>query len=234
MRTRRTYWTGFAVIALAAVLIASYFSFREARERAFPTDPASETLSGILQSVRDKSYPQLNDAMIMVRPLKSDSMYLEAQFTPASYFSPGRLHYVLLFNKEALARQVPAAGLRAIVAHELAHIDFYDRESRMGLFGLLRLLYPSFNANFERRADLEAIALGYGPGLEAYRAWVYRNIPADSVAAKKRDYFSPEEIEAILQAEKQSPGTLKAFKRCVPMNLGAIQQENFPATCPSR
>ena len=75
-------------------------------------------------------------------------------------------------------RGVPPVGLRAIIAHELAHIHYYRAQSRMGLLSLGRLLLPTFNTRFERQADLEAIALGYGPGLQEFRKWLYINIPA--------------------------------------------------------
>src|SRR5262245_45562900 len=104
----------------------------------------------------------------------------------------------------------------------------------MGLLSLVGILFPSFTTRFERKADLDAIALGYGPGLEIYRTWLYRNIPRDTEAEKKRDYYTPEEIEALLQTETQHPGIMGKFLRCVPRNLAEITQEEVApaADCP--
>lgn len=104
----------------------------------------------------------------------------------------------------------------------------------MGLAGLLRLISPTFTARFERKADMQAIALGYGPGLAQYRIWLYRNIPASAMPEKKRDYFSPEEIAGILQAESQRAGAMKAFLRCAPRNLAEIRAlaKNPAMACP--
>ena len=107
------------------------------------------------------------------------------------------------------------------------NLPHWERALRvvMGLMGLVRLLSSSFNSRFERKADLQIIALGYGPGLQSYREWLYRNIPASRMEEKKRDYFSPEEIAAILRAERQHPEVMRVFARCVPLSLTDIERE---------
>ena len=77
-------------------------------------------------------------------------------------------------------------------------------------------------ARFERRADLNAIACGYGSGLKAYRAWLYNHVPAEKLAEKRRDYFSPEEIDAILAGTAQYPDLLDYWLRHVPMSLADV------------
>lgn len=178
----------------------------------------------LIESVRRASYPQLRNAKITVYDLQSDFDYFQTRFTVASYFTR-KLDYMMMFNREAIRRQAPAEGLRAIVAHELAHIDYFESQSRMGLLGLIRLLSHSYTTRFERSADLEAIALGYGKGLEVYRIWLYRNVPSGRVMEKKRDYYSPEEIEAILSAEAVHPEIMRTFARCVPRNMAEIRME---------
>jgi hypothetical protein len=187
-----------------------------------PADSDLTAIARLVDNVRNASYPQLKDAEISFRDLRNDSVYLETRFTMTSYFFSGRLRYMLFFNQDAVKRHVPAEGLRAILAHELAHIDYFQNQSRMGLAGLIRLLSPSFNTRFERNADLKAIALGYGPGLEAYRRWLYRNIPTGQMLEKKRNYFSPEEIGVILRLQEQRPGFMAALIRCVPRNAAEI------------
>jgi hypothetical protein len=193
----------------------------------------AEGIAEVIQSVRQASFPRLSRADIAVYDLRSDSDYLQARFTVSSFFSR-KLQYMVFFNQEAIRRQAPAEGLRAIVAHELAHISYYEDQSRMGLLSLVGLLVPSFTTRFERKADLDAIALGYGRGLQTFRVWLYRNIPPAKVADKKRDYYTPEEIEALLRAETSHPGMMSKFHRCVPRNLEQIHEEaRAPAAgCP--
>jgi hypothetical protein len=185
--------------------------------------PDFRSITQLMNSVRDASFPELKGVDIAIRDLTSDYVFLEARFTMTSYFSRGRLGYMLYYNEEAVRRGVPPEGLRAIVAHELAHIDFFQNQSRMGLAGLIRLLSPSFNMRFERKADLRAIALGYGVGLQAYRAWLYRNVPPARMDEKKRDYFSPDEIAEILRLEKATPRFMGDLERCVPRNYAEIE-----------
>lgn len=196
--------------------------------------PGFQTIATLIEAVRSASFPSLRDARIEVLGLQSDSDYLQTRFTLPSYFFSSTLRYMIMFNPEALRRQAPAEGLRAIVAHELAHIDYFRAHSRPSLLQLVMMLSPSFATRFERQADLEAITLGYGPGLQVYRTWLYRNVPAARVVEKKRDYFSPEEIKAILHAEQESPGVMSTFARCVPRNLSEIEMEirNPEGACP--
>jgi len=96
--------------------------------------------------------------------------------------------------------------------------------------GLVQLVSSSFTSRFERTADLQTIELGYGPGLESYRKWLYRNIPPSRLEEKKRDYFSPVEIEAILHARELNGEVMRTFARCMPMNLAEIEAaEKNPA-----
>lgn len=208
-----------SALALAGLLAAC-----GNRARNAPPPGAPNGIRETIESVRRASFPRLSRADISVYDLRSDSDYLQARFTVSSFFSR-RLQYLVFFNQEAIRRQVPTEGLRAIVAHELAHINYYEDQSRMGLLSLAGLLVPSFTTRFERRADLDAIALGYGRGLQTFRAWLYRNIPPGRVADKKRDYYTPDEIEALLRAEANHPGIMSKFLRCVPRSLPEINEE---------
>ncbi len=206
--------------------VGGYLALRQSMAESPEADAAMKEVAPLVDSVRAASFPQLKDVDITLHPMRSDYIYLEGRFTFTSFFLARRLRYMILFNPEAFARQVPPDGLRGIVAHELAHIDYFNRQSRMGLISLVGLLSAPFAARFERRADLEAIALGYGPGLESYREWLYRNIPASRMEEKKRDYFTPDEIEAILAAERRNPRIMGVFAACVPRGLADIDRES--------
>jgi len=192
---------------------------------------ADRNIAQLVESVRAASYPQLKDEQITLGEMHSDYIYFESRFQFSSFFSH-KLRYLILFNPLAAARQVPREGLRAIAAHELAHIDYYYGQSRMGLVGLVRLVSAPFAARFERGADLEAIALGYGPGLASYRTWLYQNVPPSRMEEKKRDYFSPEEIAAILHAAERNPQVMRKFAACVPRNLAEIMAQSHAPEAP--
>ena len=90
--------------------------------------------------------------------------------------------------------------MRGIVAHELTHVLYYKRGSRLHLIGLVRMASPRWRSRFERAADATAISRGFGPGLKAYRQWLYPNVPPDKLREKLRDYLSPDEIDAAARA----------------------------------
>src|SRR4051794_10473509 len=71
-------------------------------------------LMELVNSVRIASFPELKDADISVRDLKSDHVFLETRFTITSYIFRRHLRYMLFYNSEAARRHVPPDGLRAI------------------------------------------------------------------------------------------------------------------------
>jgi hypothetical protein len=105
-----------------------------------------KAIAPLVDGVRAASFPQLKGAQISLHPMRGDYIYLEGRFTFSSFFLARQLRYMILFNPEAMARPVPPDGLRAIVAHELAHIDYFSRQSRMGLVSLIQLLGAPFAA----------------------------------------------------------------------------------------
>jgi hypothetical protein len=125
-------------------------------------------------------------------------------------------------NPQVFARGAPDVGVRAILAHELAHVLYFKTRNRLKLLGLVRLASKTSTHRFERWADLQAISRGYGEGLKEYRKWVYRNIPASNLAAKRLTYFSPDEIDAILFASRARPDLLAYWLKHVPLNLDQI------------
>jgi hypothetical protein len=94
--------------------------------------------------------------------------------------------------------------------------------NRARLVGLVRLTSKRFTAEFERWADLKAISLGYAEGLREYRRWLYRNVPASKLAEKQRNYFSPDEIDAILSASRERPELIEYWFAHVPLSLNQI------------
>jgi hypothetical protein len=147
---------------------------------------------------------------------------LKARFgLPQFFFS--RMRYLVFVNPKVFELGAPDDVVRAIVAHELAHILYFKKRNRMQLLGLMRLTSKGFTRRFERWADLTAISRGYAEGLKNYRMWLYQHIPASRLAEKRRNYFSPEEIDAILDATRMHPELFAYWLDHVPMSLAEIR-----------
>jgi len=178
----------------------------------------------VVEEVKAASYPELKDAQIEIKLFDSPSDYFQTRFTFGSYLFKNRLRYLLKVNRNLFKNGVPEDGLRAIIAHELGHVVYYKSRRRAKLLGLVRLAGGGFTAQFERATDLEAIARGYGEGLKSYRLWLYGHIPADKLAEKRRDYFSPEEIDAVQSKLRAQPDLLKQWRTAPPRSLDEIER----------
>ena len=191
------------------------------------TNRADRTTSP--QSVRSDDKERaavVETTRLKVKIFHSSSDYFRSRFSFSRFLTFRRLHYVVFVNPQVFEKNAPASGIRAIIAHELAHAAYYRRHNRFELFGLVSLQSKKFTARFERGADLQAIKRGCGAGLKEYREWLYQNIPATKIAAKKRSYFSPEEIDAILEASKEEPDLIDYWIKSVPRNLSEIESSN--------
>lgn len=177
----------------------------------------------LVSEVIARSFPNLIGIDIRVKRFQSDTDYFRTSLSAVRFFAGVKMRYYVLVNPEWRARGAPVEGVQAILAHELAHVEDLTRGKRIRLFRLASLVSKTRTARFERRADLEAVARDYGCGLKAYRVWLYNHVPAEKLAEKRRDYFSPEEIEAILAATSQQPDLFDYWLRHVPMTLADVQ-----------
>lgn len=165
--------------------------------RAQPQTRTPEPIEHLIHEVRALSFPELSTIDIQVCPFTSQSDYFQARFSILRFFFAKRMKYFVRVNSNAAAAGLREEPSRAIVAHELAHISYYASNNRLHLLNLLRLTDHGFRERFEKRADADAIERGYAQGLKQYRIWLYQHVPAKALAEKKRDYYSPQEIEAL-------------------------------------
>ena len=175
----------------------------------------------LVNEIISASYPELNGTAIQIKLFESKSDYFKARFGVPQFFF-GRMQYLVFVNPRVFDLGAPDAGVRAILAHELGHVLYFKTRNRLKLLGLVRLASKASTQRFERWADLQAISRGYGEGLKDYRQWVYQNIPASKLAAKRLNYFSPDEIDAILFASRARPDLLAYWLKHVPLNLDQI------------
>jgi hypothetical protein len=140
----------------------------------------------LLLDVRLTSFPRLTNTDVRLRTFHSQSDYFQARFSILHFFFARRMQYVVRVNGRPVIRTAPAGGDRAILAHELAHVQYYVSGNRIHLFALIRLGNARHRRKFERQADLEAIQLGYAQGLKNYRLWLYQHVSAKAFFEKKR------------------------------------------------
>lgn len=192
-----------------------------------PSDEKKEAAAKIRELVARiavRSYPEIKLKKIRVKTFASDSNFFKARFSYTRFFTLQKMRHIVYVNPRVFELNAPAEGIRGILAHELAHVAYYTEKNRCQLIGLVRLAANGFTADFERRADLEAIRRGYGEDLIKYRRWLYQNIPASELAGKKRDYFTPAEIRLIIKAAAKNPAVIENLRRRPPRGLAQLKR----------
>jgi hypothetical protein len=172
-----------------------------------------------VRTVKDASFPDLKDIDVATGSFRSEADYFRTRFSVTRFLFLLPMRFRVEVNPMLFSEQPPDHGLCAILAHELVHVTDLRRGNRIRRFGLVRLLSARYTVRFERKTDLEAIALGYGDGLKSYRAWAYGHVPPGKVEEKRRRYLSPEEITAIEQGLRENPELLEYWRKHVPMSL---------------
>ncbi len=176
----------------------------------------------IVDEIIQAAYPELAKVDIQIKAFNDDADYFRTLLSFKRFLFGQRMQYFIRVNPRLFELAAPEEGVRAILAHELGHVFEFHQQNRMKLLRLVRLMSKTYTARFERRTDLQAISRGYGAGLKAYRVWLYQHVPAKKLAEKQRNYFSPEEIEAIEMQLKANPSRLAYWFKHVPLKLEDI------------
>ena len=133
---------------LALVFFLVLLPFTTPRAQADPT----ERIQRLMEEVRLSSFPELQGVPIQIQLFGSESDYFQARFTITSFLRQRTLRYVLCVNRQLFAVPPPEAALRAVLAHELGHLLYYQSHCRLQLVLLARLGLPGLAAGFERAA----------------------------------------------------------------------------------
>jgi len=147
-------------------------------------------VAGQVASLRP-AFPKLDGLNLVLETFESKEDYYRA--APWYAWRPPRERvYAVLMNTAVCETPPPPEAEKAILAHELAHLEAY---TEMGKRDLLRLGWAYFVRPegplvkaFETAADDAAIARGFTAGLRAYREWLYPRIPPAAAARKKALY----------------------------------------------
>lgn len=208
-------------VALAVVIALS--SICVPAQQRISKEKAVKVISELVSEIAQKSFPEIKIQKLRFKTFESDSNFFKARFSYGRFLTFQRMRHLIYVNPGVFEKGASAEGIRSILAHELAHVLYYTEKNRFQLLGLASLASKGFTQKFERKADLEAISRGYGDGLIAYRKWLYKNIPASKLTAKKRNYFSPEEIELLLEVLRSQPKKIEDWKKKVPRNIEEIR-----------
>jgi len=185
---------------------------------------AADATRALVVEVIAASFPELTKYRLTINSFNGDTTYFKTRFSISDYLTFRGLKIVMSVNPCVYALGAPPDGLRAIIAHELAHADYYRRKNVFGLIGLIRLADGGSVAKFERKTDLVAIERGYGEGLIKYRRWLYENVPEGNLASKKRDYFTPEEIALLIPMVENKPAVVQRLSKRVPRNIHEVEK----------
>jgi hypothetical protein len=204
-----------------------------------PPDAQRERLRAVVDDVRARSFPDLQDATIAVEVLEHDE---GATFFALSNFGViealgGARRYQILLSRRLLELDVNATrpALFAVVAHELSHTVDYEERDAAGLFSLLPMLWDERSEEqVEKRTDLEAIARGYGSGLIAYRRWQKSVLDDHSYQQKLQIYYDPVEIELIEAALRSCRGLRVLWRRDPPLTARQVVQQTCLPPAPRR
>ena len=148
------------------------------------------------------SFPALGSLELVLEPFESgDDFYQARPLSP--WKEPARRVYAVRVNTKVCADAPPPEAERAILAHELAHLDAYSRMGRRGLLALgwaytFRPEGEEVEA-FEKAADDAVVKLGRAEGLAQYREWLYPRVTPAVAATKRKLYRTPEELRRALQ-----------------------------------
>ena len=184
---------------------------------------ALEHARALMERTRAARYPELQAAQIQLRLFESTSDFFQARPRLPDFFFRKKLRYVIRVNPKAYDLRVPESAVEAIIAHELSHVAYLKQQNRVRLLTMIRLLCRGYARDFERRADLDAISRGYGNGLRVYREWLYQHVSTNNLSKKRRNYFSPDEIDSVLQGLHQCPQLLDSWFKKPPRDIRETQ-----------
>lgn len=188
-------------------------------------DEALEKTKGIVEDIVRSSFPEIKSHKIRYKSFASRENFFKSRFSVWRYATFQRMRHLIYVNPFAFRGELTENALRAVIAHELAHVSYYTRKNRLELLGLIRLTSGKSNREFERKADLEAIAKGFGEGLIEYRRWLYSNVSQEVKKSKQKIYFTPPEILLVKKALKEKPELLSKWRKDIPHDIESIRNQ---------
>lgn len=158
--------------------------------------PAGADVQGILDAIRPTLFPDLDGVSITAQTVE-DVTFFQTTVELATFEDPPELRrYLVQVDPVVLADPPSTAAMVAVLAHELGHAqDFVGMDA--DALAEFAIWYSREDvADYEHATDEKALARGCGPGLAAFREWVYSHTDGEVEAEKRRVYYGPDEIAA--------------------------------------
>ena len=162
-----------------------------------PPPRSTEEVEAIVEGLRPVLYPELEGVAIDLTVGNREGDFFWAMVDVATANDPPRERgYQVFHDLDLFDDPPPHDAVVAILAHEIRHIADYAEMEAEDLGHFVYWYMTEDVADYERETDEHALALGCGPGLIEFRRWLYDHVDAETVEQKRRDYYTPEEIEA--------------------------------------
>lgn len=163
-----------------------------------PDDPVIDVdpIKCMTQAILHSKFPALQDDIkIGYRSFDERGYFLQTDIDNL-FAGPRKRSYFIEYNPALFTAKPPASAkaIAGILAHELVHIQDYAERSVLRVV----MLFIQATSVYERKTDKTAMDLGFSDGLMAYREWIYKQISPEEMALKKKNYYTPEEIQAYL------------------------------------
>lgn len=224
----------FVVFVLFLITCPAAWSL-EAPHQSNDTSHQFFQIQRFLEQVRQNAYPELADQRLKLGQFHEADAYFQSNFNVPTLFTPAP-EYVVEVNPLLWERGCPHNAIIAILAHELSHTLDYVEGGIPGIIEIgLQLAHFEGLRRYEHRTDLRAIFRGYGPGLIAYRRWIYAQLTPQQLQRKKAVYYQPHEILLIQRRLEQSTAKErqqleKVWMKNPPMSSGEIEAALHAAT----
>lgn len=150
-----------------------------------------------MNEIRHEFYSEFDSLNITVREFNSEAYFLQAKVDVKTLFKAKvkRKYYIEINPKIYDCAPSPAA-LKAILIHELEHINDYNEMSsaQISELGVKYAASKKYRAAYERATDVKVLVKGQAQGLIEYRHWIYAKLSPRELELKKFYYLTPEEI----------------------------------------
>ena len=145
----------------------------------------------------------LRGVEVGLAPLPSETDFFTAGVDLTTADLPGLdRRYIIRANSAIFSGDEPPIGATAaILAHELQHVLDYTAMSGDELVDFALEYSEGDIRTYERATDEAILERGCAAGLRAYREWLYGQLEPADAADKRRDYYTPEEIDAWVAAQ---------------------------------
>lgn len=155
-----------------------------------------EDLNPLKQNVIRYYFSTLKKTSIDFELLTSHSDFFNASVDYKTIENdPLERRYLIKVNHALFTNNAPGLGVAAILVHEIKHILDYTTYAMDDFIGFGLWYATSDVRDYERATDEFALSVGCATGLKQYRQWLYEHVPASALLEKKRNYYTPEEID---------------------------------------